>query len=186
MSLEAELQKIDERFKLSEGEDRDRTLAIEALKALHLPMLRGDEAVLKSFIQAAIRICGGVYIPYLFWMEIVKFVDQRGDRDLLYEILEAFSSSDFEEAERNKMLPLLAIYFTSEKEFQVDKIKAYIVGKSHKTVQEYFTLLARYIEQNPKSVEYYREKLRILKSYYPNFDLLNLPTSTLREKLGVA
>jgi len=183
MNLELELQNIYDKYLASEGEDKAG--AIQALKMIHVPLLRGNPEVLSEFIFDAIRICGGTYIPFIFWMELIKLLEGRPDRELIYEIIQEFVNSDFDETECVRMKPLLIIYFTVETQFQVDKIKAYIVAKSHPSVIQYFQqYVYRAIEKTPKVVEAYRQKLWRLKGYYPNFEMLDMPTSLLEQKLS--
>lgn len=181
MNIQEQLELINQEYYKADGENKAQV--IEALKKIHVALLRNPEE-LKTFIHSVIRLCGGCYIPYVFWLELVKFIDGNGDSALVYQIIEAFCQSDFEEEELHKMKPLLVIYFSREREFEQDRIKAYIVDHSHKTVREYFAMLYRFVAHNTHSVQAYTQKLHLLKRFYPNFELFDLSVQELEAKLS--
>jgi hypothetical protein len=185
MELEDQLAAIDNAY--SEIEDDDPEIKqkfIGFLKEIHLELLSEDPETLRYFVFDAARVAGGIYIPYLFWMELVKFIEDNPDEEVLYHLIDCFATSDFEEEERKKMKPLLAIYFAHQRDFAVDRVKSHIVSNSHPQVRDYFLALLRFKEQNKKSIEAYTHKFRLLKGYYPNFEMFNLPVSRLEEELS--
>ncbi|MDW8159663.1 MAG: hypothetical protein RML72_12420 [Bacteroidia bacterium] len=156
---------------------------LENIKKIHLSLLRNPEE-LGEFIEFTMQNIGSIYLPYLFWIEVAKLLDKRHNPELIYQMIEAFCNSDFEEEERNKMKPLLIIYFAMENEFHIDRIKSFIIQKSHKTVQDYFSLIFKFVHHNKRAVEVLIKKMQMLKKYYPSFELLELPVQELEEKLG--
>jgi hypothetical protein len=179
MSLQKSLQKIEDRYYNEWNEDRDTVIA--ELSTLHNDALsRGGEAF-REFSDAVQALCGGVYLPYLMWVELAEFVDSQGNRDRIYKLVQAFVDSGFEEDERAKMKPLFITYFAIEREFEVNKIMSLVVEKSHPSVQEFFRKILNFVEKNKTSVDMYIEKFKMLKDYEPNFELLRMPVSKLKE-----
>ena len=164
-------------------ESEDKEAAIEALQALHVPLLRKPDE-LRPFVHQAARVAGGTYLPYLFWIELVKFMDGKGDSELLYDLVLAFTESDFDEEDLHKIKPLLVVYFAKERVFQIDRIKAQIVEKSHPSVRDFFYDLYKFVETNHVSTQTYHTKLVMLKKYFPDFERFELPIPQLEEELG--
>jgi hypothetical protein len=166
-----------------EGEEINKAQLLENIKKIHLSLLRSPKE-LAEFIDFAAANVGSIYLPYLFWIELSKFMDNRYNPELMYQMIEAFSNSDFEKEECNKMKPLLVVYFALEKEFYTDRIKSYIIDKAHKTVQDYFHNIFKFVAHNKNAVEALIKKIQMLKKYYPSFELLELPVQELEEKLS--
>lgn len=181
MSLAKTLAELEERYYGELEEDRDAV--IEELSALHMAALDKGMAEFRKFSDEAIKVCGGVYIPYVLWVELALFTVDQGNRAQIFGIMEAFVNSDFEEEERKKMKSLLITYFAIEREFEVNKILTLIVDKAHPTVQEYFRKVQTFVAKNKTSVDMYIEKFHMLKNGYPNFELLALPLIKLKEQL---
>jgi hypothetical protein len=180
MTLDEQFNMIEEAY--YEANEENKETVLEAIKAVRASIVKHPE-LLAEFKQKVTKVCGGIYIPYLFWMELVKFIDGAPDRAMLYKIIEDFATSNFEEDERNKMKALLAVYFHKEKEFETSRIRNKIVANAHPEVQHYFNNLFKFAASNPSAVLAYYEKLLLLKPYYPNFELFRLPLPRLEEQL---
>ena len=180
MSLLEQLETINS-FYLEHEEDKKEEV-IQALKKVHVSLLKSPDE-LQEFYEQGKTICGGIYIPYLFWMELSKFMDHPNNSTLLFELIKAFAESNFDEEEQNNMKPLLSVYFKIERPFNVDKIKAYIVDKAHPQVRFYMRSILQFVESDAKAIDVYREKLALLKKYFPNFETLKMPLSQLKEEL---
>jgi translation elongation factor EF-G len=180
MSYLEQLETIDRFYQ--EHEDDKKAEVVAALKKIHVALLKSPDD-LKVFYDKTQVICGGIYIPYLFWMELIKFLDHPVNSQLMFDLIQAFANSNFEEEEQNNMKPLLAVYFKIERPFNVDKIKAYIVDKSHPQVRYYLRSILQLVEADAKAVDVYKEKVLMLKRYFPNFETLKLPLSQLKEEL---
>jgi hypothetical protein len=181
MSLAKTLAELEERYYDELEEDRDAV--INELAPLHEAALKKGIAEFRKFSAEAMGICGGVYIPYIMWVELGQFMDKQDNRTQLFAIMEAFVNSGFEEEERKKMKSLLITYVAIEREFEVNKIITLIVEKAHPAVQEFFKKVQNFVAKNKTSVDMYIEKFGMLKDSYPNFDLLALPLIKLKDHL---
>lgn len=181
MSLEKTLEALEDRYYNELEEDRDAV--IEELSPLHQAALEKGIKEFRKFAAAAMNICGGVYIPYLMWVELATFMEKQTNREHIFTLLQAFVDSGFEEDERKKMKSLLITYFAIEREFEVNKIITLIVEKAHPSVQEFFRKVQNFVAKNKTSVDMYIEKFQMLKDSYPDFDLLSLPLIKLKEHL---
>lgn len=183
MSVAAKLEQIEKAF--NESEQEDRSTAIDALVALHMEVIKGKKDADLFFEQAA-GICGGIYIPYLFWIELSKYANGKGDYSRAVKLIQAFTDSDFDAELQQQMKALLVVYLAKETEFNRDKVKAHIVDKAHPTVREYFTKIYNFIENNQRVAATYNQKFALVKDYFPNFDLYNLPLAKLEAQLAGA
>ncbi len=181
MSLAKTLAQLEERYYDELEEDRDAV--IEELAVLHKEALQKGLPEFRAFATEAMAVCGGVYIPYIMWVELAQFIGDQGNRERLFAIVDAFVNSGFEEEERKKMKSLLITYFAIEREFEVNKIMTLVVDKSHPSVQEFFRKVQTFVLKNKTSVDMYIEKFQMLKGSYPNFELLSLPLIKLKEQL---
>jgi len=181
MSLAETLDALDEKYYSDSDEERDAV--IEALTEMHETSLGEGMDEFRQFSDEAMSRCGGVYIPYLMWSEMANYLEDNDQRDHLFKLIQAFSDSDFEEPETKKMKTLLITYFAVEKEFEINKVVSLIVDKAHPSVQEFFRKVLNFVEKNKTSVDMYVEKFNMLKEYAPNFDLMRLPISRLKEQL---
>lgn len=180
MDFVAELEKLEDLF-FGEWEEGKEPLIAE-LKKLHAAAGEDDDEFNRFLVQSAERY-GGAYIPYLFWDKLSYFYETPEERIYLQELLRAFSVSNFEDEEQKLMKPLLVTYFSQEKDFELNKLKAKVIDKAHPEVKEYFMKLMSFVEKNKKATEMYAEKFDMLKAFHPDFDLLNLPITQLKEKL---
>ncbi|MEM9986542.1 MAG: hypothetical protein AAF804_15730, partial [Bacteroidota bacterium] len=94
-----------------------------------------------------------------------------------------FCESNFDDDEQKKLKPLLVVYFAKEKEFESGKVKTLYLDKAHPEVKEYYMRVLNFTQKNQKSTEMYIEKFDLLKGLFPDFHLLGLPITQLREKL---
>lgn len=163
-------------------ETEDREVALEQLKQLHLAQLRNPEA-LEEFRALALNGCGGIYIPYLFWIDLSGFLQHKVPSKQLFGTIQYFSESNFEDPEKNKMKSLLMAYFGSETEFELDRVRSFIIPKTHPSVQEYLNKILNFVLKNRRSVEVYQQKFRLLASFYPDFELLNMPLARIQETI---
>jgi len=181
MNIIEQINEIDKIY--SEAEDEKRPEVIESLSNMHIALLRSKDEFQEFLVHAA-GACGGIYIPYLFWTELVKFLDSPTNSDNLFYLIKCFASSSFEEEDQNKMRPLLCVYFTKERVFNVDKIKSQIIDKSHPEVRYYLRLIINFVGDKPKAIDAFTEKLTLLKRFFPNFDMFNLAVYQLKEQLN--
>jgi hypothetical protein len=181
MSLAKTLEALEERYYDELEENRDAV--IEELAPLHEAALKKGIEEFRKFSAEAVQICGGVYIPYVMWVELGQFIVHQNNRTQLFALIEAFVNSGFEEEERKKMKSLLITYFAIEREFEVNKILTLIVDKAHPAVQEFFRKVQNFVAKNKTSVDMYIEKFQMLKDNYPNFDHMSLPLIKLKEQL---
>jgi hypothetical protein len=183
MSLVETLSALEDKFYNEYDEDRDAV--IQDLAELHKKALSKGIDDFRSFSRVAMEVCGGVYVPYLMWVELAAFMDQPNNRERIYELVDAFVNSDFEEEERKKMKSMLITYFANEREFEVNKIITLVVEKAHPDVQEYFRKVQNFVAKNRTSVDMYTVKFKMLKDGYPDFEALAMPLIKLKEHLGV-
>ena len=181
MSLAKTLDQLDEHY--YEGEDENREQVIEALSDLHMQYLMEGLTEFRAFSDAASQIAGGVYIPYLTWTELSTYIDDNAARNRIFELVQAFVDSDFEDPEKKKMKALLITYYAMEREFELAKIDSLIVAKAHPMVQEFFRKVTNFVKKNKTSVEMYIEKFTLLREYTPSFELMRMPMSKLKEHL---
>ncbi len=181
MSLADTLAVLEEKYYNETEEDRNEV--IEVLTEMHETSISEGLDVFRAFSNEAMSSCGGVYIPYLLWTELSYFIEDEDQRENIFNLIQAFVDSDFEEQEKKKMKTLLIPYMALEKEFEINKINSLIIEKSHPDVQEYFRKIRNFVEKNKTSVDMYVEKFDMLKDYAPNFELMRLPVTRLKEQL---
>ncbi len=165
--------------------DEHRNEIIPALTEIHLKAGEEEDTFNRFIMQVADRF-GGIYIPYIFWDKLSEFLEAPLERAYLFEITKAFANSNFYEIDQRNMKPLLITYFAKEKQFEINKMIALLFDKSHPTVKEYFHKLIQFVEKNKKSTEMYCEKFDILKNIHPNFDLMALPITQLKDRFQEA
>ncbi|MDX1906881.1 MAG: hypothetical protein SF053_07580 [Bacteroidia bacterium] len=180
MDLIKELDTLED---LYYGEwEEDKPTLINALIDLHINLAADSDTFNRFLMQTAERF-GGAYIPYLFWDKLAAFLQNPYERTWLQELINKFVFSAFDDEEQHMMKPMLVVYIARERRFELDKIHALYLEKSHPQVQEYFTKLIQFVDRNQKATEMYCDKFDLLKDMMPNFDLLNLPITQLRDKL---
>lgn len=162
--------------------DENKAAVIGQLYSIH-EAWRDDTDSLNEFVLRVISRCDGVYIPYVFWAKLNAFLKNQDERIYLYEIIKAFASSSFEEAEQMMMKPLLITYFSQEKEFEIHKLQSLIFDKAHHTVRDYFNKLVAFVQKNEASRKMYREKFELCGNRMPDFELFSLPITQLREEV---
>ncbi len=184
MTFEEQLDAIERAYFDADEENRDEVL--EYLQGVHKQILKLPAEQARPYVLALASCCGGLMIPYLFWYELLRFLEQDSDSSLIQELLRRFANSNFDEHDQKLLKPLVAIYFYHESEFQLDRFETQVINTSHPEVQNYFKKLLKFAQSgNAASIEAYEEKLRLLKPYYPDFDSFNLPVNRLREELGM-
>lgn len=181
MDMVKELERLEDLF-YGEWEENKDSLVKELL-ALHLEFGADNDTFNRFLVQTGSRF-GGTYIPYLFWDKLAYYFDVPEERTYLFNLLQVFTESNFEDEEQKKMKPLLVTYFAKEKPFELNKIRAMIIEKAHPQVKEYFLKLLSFVEKNQKATNMYCEKFMMIKDIHPNFELLGLPITQLREKVG--
>lgn len=180
MDIVKELERLEDLY-FGEWEEEKGPL-VEALRPLHQKMVQDEDAFNRFLVQTAERF-GGAYIPYLFWEKLAHFLQVQEERTWLQELIRAFANSDFDEEEQLQMKPLLVTYMAQEKDFELDKLRAQVIDKAHPSVREYFLKLLSFVKKNTKATEMYCEKFQMLRHTAPDFDLLGLPVTQLRERL---
>ncbi len=180
MDFIKELQAMEDKF-YGEWEE-DRNTLIPELTQLHLNAAEDANGFSRFLVQVS-DMFGGIYIPYLFWDKLAYFLKAEEQRTYLQDLMLKFSNSNFEEEEQSKMKLLLVVYFAHEKEFEINKIRAKVIDKAHPEVKEYYLKLLNFTEKNQKATNMYCEKFGLLKDIHPNFDLLGLPITQLKERL---
>lgn len=182
MDILEKLNEIEEKY--AESIDDTRNEAIAEIAAFHQQVVEDEPEEVDRFIIMAADVLGGIYLPHLFWYKLGEYYDGNQDaRIFLQELIKIFTESNFEEDEQKRIKSLLIAYMAKEKEFELDKIRTLIVEKTHHTVRHYFYKLFDFVEKNKKATEMYCEKFALLKDYQPNFDLLGLPVTKLKEML---
>lgn len=182
MDIVKELEQLEDKY-YGEWEE-DKTQLIAALEELHKREWEDPDRFNRFLVQTSDRF-GGVYIPYLYWAKLSTFVKENpDDRFYIQQLIKAFVESNFDEEEQRIMKPLVVTYFSKEKEFELNKVWTKTIDNSHPEVKEYFTKLLNFVQKNQKSTEMYTEKFMMLRQMHPNFGLLGLPITQLREQVG--
>jgi hypothetical protein len=183
MDIAKKLDSLEDKYYDSWEEDRAKLVA--ELKPLHQQLASEDPDAFREFKFRVINHFGGAYIPYIFWSELNTFIDEPIDaRVFLQESLKSFANSDFGDIEQQKLKPLLVTYFNMEKEFEMNKFFSQVISKTHPSVKEYFRTMQTFHEKNGKATEVYKQKFLLVKSFFPDFELINQPLSHLRESLS--
>lgn len=181
MELIEYLKQLDEKYYNEQEESNE--FAIKELNKVYKSVVK-DPELLEEFMEEAPYVCGGAYIPYLFWITLAKFSnDPEAYRPRIVELIKAFCRSDFNEKDAQELKPLIITYFAMEKRFEIDKLKTFVINKSHPEIINYFNKLLTFVDKNKDSVKTYIEKFSLIKDQAPNFELLNLPIVRLRERL---
>ena len=183
MSLAKTLEKLEDRYYGELEQQRDEVIA--ELMPLHTAALEKGMADFRKFAEEVKDVCGGIYVPYIMWVELANYMGDNESRDHIYALVGTFANSGFEEPELKKMKSLLITYFALEREFEVNKIMTLIVEKAHPEVQEYFRKVQNFVAKNRTSVDMYIEKFQMLKDRNPDFELMRKPVIKLKEQLGV-
>ncbi|MEL6673669.1 MAG: hypothetical protein AAFR61_15800 [Bacteroidota bacterium] len=178
MDIVKELEKLEDKF-YGEWEEQRGPL-VEALTSLHQEAGKDEDTFNRFLVQCSDRF-GGVYIPYLFWHKLGHFLRVPQERHYLHQLVKTFVDSNFDDEEQKKMKLLLVTYFSQEKPFELDKLRAQIIDKSHPSVKEYFENLLIFVEKNAKATGMYAEKFKLLSNQHPDFATLSLPITQLRE-----
>jgi hypothetical protein len=181
MTFESKLAPIEKAYQDADGENRGETAL--ALVALHKDLLRNGKDELPAFAKAACVACGGIYIPYLFWIALEGFLKDRVDRTEVQALLKAFAEGNFEQEDQALMKPLIVVYFSKEKEFELDRVRARLVEPAHPSVKEYLTKLLAFPGVNKAATKTFREKFALIGGYFPNFDLYNQTVGDIEERL---
>jgi hypothetical protein len=181
MSLEELIEQLEEKYYGDWEEDREPV--IEVLLPIQRQALDSGIEAFRGFAEIVMDTCGGIFIPYITWVELAWYLDNREEREHLFNVIAAFVNSGFEETERKKMKSLLITYFAIEREFEVNKVMTLVVEKAHPTVQEYFRKVQTFVTKNKTSVENYYEKFQLIKSIDPDFSLMRMPVTKLKEHL---
>lgn len=182
MDFDSTLDALEEQYYNELEENKEAILP--TLIEVHQAVLQNEDETLTYFSEAIKERFGGIFIPYIFWMELVTFAEDQSNREKIHELIDTFTQSNFEVEEVKKMKPLLITYFALEREFEINKLKTLIINKAHPDVQEYFRKIVSFSEKNKTSVDMYKEKFDMLNKFYPNFELLKLPVIKLKEKLA--
>ncbi|TAE48078.1 MAG: hypothetical protein EAZ89_15935 [Bacteroidetes bacterium] len=162
--------------------EENKEKLLSALMELHLEAGQDENTFNRFLVEASGRF-GGAYIPYLFWDKLSYYLDSAPERAYLQKLIQDFVEADFDEEEQKKMKPLLVTYFAREKDFEIGKIRYMLLEKAHPMIQEYFEKLLTFVNKNQKATDMYVEKFLMLRSIYPDFGLLNLPITQLKDKL---
>lgn len=182
MNISEELNKIEDQY--ADTLDEQREEAVEVIRALQDKLTEESPEDIDRFLLFSADTLGGIYLPYVFWYKLGEFYEGNAEARLfLQELIRIFSESSFEEAEQKKIKSLLVAYLAREREFEIDKIRTLIVDKAHPAVKDYFYKLFQFVQKNKNATTMYCDKFEILKEYQPNFELLSLPLSRLREIL---
>ena len=184
MDIVKELEKLEDKYYGEWEENKD--LLVAEMTKLHLAVWEEDEDLFNRFLVQTSDRFGGVYIPYLFWDKLSSFLDMPEERHYLQQLIATFADSNFEEEEQKRMKPLLVTYIAREKRFELDKMRAKVVDKAHPMVREYFQKLINFVDKNQKATEMYCEKFDLLKDIHPDFKLLSMPITQLKDKLQQA
>lgn len=180
MDIVKELEKLEDHY-YGEWEE-DTTQLIQGLTEHHIQLTDNRDGFNRFLVQTAERF-GGAYIPYLFWHKLADFLETPEERIYIQELIRVFIESNFEDDEQRKLKPLLVVYFAKEKDFEVDKVRTKYIDGAHPQVREYFNKLLTFVDRNQKATNMYIEKFEMLREVFPDFDLMNLPITQLKEKL---
>lgn len=183
MDIVQELQKLEDQFYGDWEESREAL--VKAISPVHKEAKKDADLFNRFLVQTADRF-GGTYIPYLFWAKLADFLQDEEQRTYLQDLMGKFADSNFEEEEQHELKPLLVVYFAKEKVFEINKIRALIIDKAHPEVKDYFLKLLNFTEKNQKATDMYCEKFDLLKGIHPDFELLGLPITQLRDRLQEA
>lgn len=183
MNLSKVLDGLEDKFYGEWEEDKEQLF--EELNTIHREVLKDKDEFSRFIVQIYDRF-GGCYIPFVFWSKMSQYMEEPEQRTYLFELTRAFTNSDFDEAEQKKMKPLLITYFAREKQFELDKIQTLVVEKAHPSVKEYFYKLFNFVSKNERATAMYCEKFEILKNIYPDFKMMSLPITQLKEQVPQA
>ena len=182
-ALEDALDKIENEY--LENED-DKAGTQTALDEVHRQVWGTPLAV--DFRDQAIHICGGTYIPQVLWVELAQFNadpdTDKSNRERVFDTIRAFTESDFDDDLKNRFKPLIIVYIAMEKQFELDRVKSFIVDKAHPQVKEFFEKMIQFVSKNPASVLTYQRKFGMLKNHFPDFELFSQPLVRLEEELA--
>ncbi len=178
--LEEALDAIEAQY--AETEDVDA--AIEALATLHRTLL-DDPELLETFRLNALTACNGHYLPHLLWVALGQFdTDAEVQRKKIFEVCQALADSDFDERLQGAIKPLMVVYFSKEKEFEIDRVHSRVVDGAHPKVKEWFDKAISFVQRNSHAAQAYVHKFNLLKDRFPDFDRFNMPVARLEEELA--
>ena len=182
MDIVKELDALEDQFSIDDIDEQKEEL-IQKIQELHLVAMEDPDTLNRFTVHSSGRF-GGIFIPYLFWIKLADFIEDQQERHFLQDLIKAFANSDFAEEEQKMMKPLVITYIAKEKSFEIDKLQTLVIEKSHPQVREYFQKLIAFVDKNQRSTEMYCEKFMLLRELAPNFKLMSLPITQLKEQLG--
>lgn len=180
MDIAKLLDDLEEKFEDQDPDDV-RAEIVKELTEIHLEAGEAEDTFNRFIVQVSDRF-GGIYIPYIFWDKLSEFLELPEQRAYLFQIFKSFANSNFYEEEQKRMKPLIITYFAKERTFEVDKLKVLVFDKAHPTVKEYFYKLYNFVGKNKRSTDMYCDKFDLLKNIHPNFDLMSLPITQLKDR----
>jgi len=183
--LKSELEKLEAEFSELEDDPNQLQLVVERLKALHKAVLEtNQEALLMRFETEAGTRFGGIYVPYLLWGELARFVFRKEEsrRESIQKLIHAFATGYFEENTQRLMKPLLIIYFYYEYPLKIREFQERYLKHYHPVVQDYFRKLIQYKAKNPRTTVILFHKFERIHPLFPDFDLFDVPLDILEEK----
>ena len=180
MDIKGQLEELDKLYYEHEGEIYDDVVA--SMRHLHAEAMQ-DPDTFVEFLQDVPHVCGGAYIPHLYWIELSRMGTEHEDKDEMQRLLIAFTESDFEGKLLTQMKPLVAIFGSQASDFEVNRMQSKVLTKAHPSVKEWFKKHLHFETTSPGALKAYEEKFKLLKHYFPNFPLFELPLDEIHEQL---
>lgn len=157
---------------------------IAKLEALH-EEVSDDDDLRAEFEREVLKVAQGIYIPHILWIYLSAFLEDRETyRPFLEYILQFYAQQPLNPFVDKRIRPLLCIYLSEESTFYIDRLKALLERYALPEKREFFDEVQAYIRRNPTTVRIFRDKFRLLKDYFPSFDLFSLPLPHLRQQLS--
>ncbi len=184
------IDKISSQFLEDENKKKAVILQFGKLEEALETKYNDKKEILEYVENALAHAAGGIYIPYILWKYILKFISVKDDEQIenarkkIQEYLDIFfGESFFEEEEQRLVRPLLALYLKYEKPFEIDKflnperMKGY-----HEEVVRYIGRTRKFIEDNMRTLAIYKKKLALIQRIGGDFSLFELSVAELEEK----
>ncbi len=181
MDIKSQLEELDKLYYEHEGEIFEDVVA--SMRHLHGEAMQDPEAY-TEFVQEAPNVCGGAYIPHLFWIELSRLGTEQENIDEMQRLLIAFTESDFEGPVMTQMKPLVAVFGAKASDFEVNRMKSKVVAKAHPSVKEWFEKHLHFETTSPGALKAYEQKFDLLKHYFPNYQLFELPLDEIEAQLA--
>lgn len=110
-------------------------------------------------------------IPYIFWLDLIKWINKGiGNNELIYLFKSFINSNEISENELKNIKGLLCIFMKTCSSFDYDKIMNIYHNINNEEIKNWMSININLVAKNANVINIYKDKLILLQNYLPNFD----------------